>query len=65
MLQDGNSVVQPSPRQRWPTKKIVGHYQIFSGSISIGNRAEWSPIWSVIIRVITQSGDRTNKQTVR
>ena len=26
--------------------------------ISKGNRTEWSPIWSVIIRVITKSDDR-------
>ena len=27
-------------------------------SISNGNRTEWSPIWSVIIRVITEAEDR-------
>ena len=26
--------------------------------ISNGNRTEWSPIWSIIIRVITKSDDR-------
>ena len=26
--------------------------------VSNGNRTEWSPIWSVIIRVITKSDDR-------
>ena len=29
----------------------------FVPSISNGNRTEWSPIWSVIIRVITKSDD--------
>ena len=26
--------------------------------IGCGNMTKWSPIWSVIIRVITKSGDR-------
>ena len=32
--------------------------KIISPSISNGNRTEWSPIRSVIIRVITKSDDR-------
>ena len=29
-----------------------------NSEISNGNRIEWSPIWSVIIRVIAKSDDR-------
>ena len=32
---------------------VVGMYAVHSG-----NRPEWSPIWSVIIRVITKLDDR-------
>ena len=28
------------------------------GAICNGNRTEWSPIWSVIIQVLTKSDDR-------
>ena len=34
-----------------------GRFEITS-TISNGNRAEWSPVQSVIIRVITKSDDR-------
>ena len=33
-------------------------FKLFELSISNGNRTEWSPIRSVIIRVITKSDDR-------
>ena len=31
----------------------------YNEMINNGSRTEWSPIWSVIIRVITKSGDCT------
>ena len=34
------------------------NFFMFISLISIGNRTEWSPIQSVIIRVITKSDDR-------
>jgi len=36
---------------RWNSARIIL-------AISNGNRTEWSPIWLVIIRVITKSDDR-------
>ena len=33
-------------------------FQFCAGSMSNGNRAEWSPIRFVIVRVITKSDDR-------
>ena len=37
---------------------LIGRKSMFYESISNGNRTEWSPIRSVIIRVITKSDDR-------
>ena len=34
------------------------HYRTLSFMINTGKRTEWSPIWSVIIQVITKSDDR-------
>ena len=39
-------------------RKIALTVSIFDHCISNGNRTEWSPIQSVIIRVITKSDDR-------
>ena len=40
------------------TTNVMITYQSIS-VLSNDNRTEWSPIWSVIIRVITKSDDRT------
>ena len=38
--------------------EVTGWALVLRNSISNGNRTEWSPIRSVIIRVITKSDDR-------
>jgi len=42
----------------FPTNDSEGRHSVFVVVISNGNRTEWSPIRSVIIRVITKSDDR-------
>ena len=41
-----------------PTKTLELHYPMIQFLIRNGNRIEWSPIRSVIIRVITKLDDR-------
>ena len=42
------------PSAFFSVNKRLKNHKIMSN----GNRTEWSPIWSVIIRVITKSDDR-------
>ena len=44
--------------RKGPARALIGQKPMFYQSISNGNRTEWSPIRSVIIRVITKSDDR-------
>ena len=48
------------PHDQIPSRYVTPRVKPFS-IISNGNRTEWSPIRSVIIRVITKSDDRTDR----
>ena len=39
---------------KWFTVYVVCQLTILTNMINNGNRTEWSPIWSVIIRVINK-----------